>query len=183
MQHRQVWLDETRAALAADAFGPARLRAKPDYQRFHPGWRSLMMRADSVNRWWEDDQMKIANFETARRITFTAIALHRYRGRHGSFPDSLQKLMPEFLAEQPRDFMSGQPLRYRLEADGRFSLWSVGDDLRDDGGDPLRVSGSPIFNLPRILDGRDWVWPKPATEAEVAAYHAELAARRASPAP
>ena len=128
--------------------------------------------------------LKFATFETVRRLTFTAIALHRHRLKHGKFPESLGALVPEFLVEVPRDFMDGQPLRYQLPPDGQFRLWSVGEDFKDDGGDPTPVGvASGSSNLPDWLKGRDWVWPQAATEAEVAAYHAELAAKRALSAP
>ncbi len=110
-------------------------------------------------------------------MAFTAIALHRHRLKHRQFPESLGALVPEFLAEVPRDFMDGQPLRYRREPNGQFRLWSVGEDFKDDGGDATTVgaASSSSFNW---LEGKDWVWPQPASEAEVAAYHAELEAKR-----
>lgn len=125
---------------------------------------------------------RFATFETIRRLTFTAIALHRHRLKQGKFPESLGALVPEFLAEVPRDFMDGQPLRYQLQPDGQFRLWSVGEDFKDAGGDPTPV-GAQSPNPFDWVKGRDWVWPQPATEAEVAAYHAELAAKRASALP
>ena len=124
-------------------------------------------------------QKKFAHFEVVRRLTVTAIALHRHRLKHGKFPESLGALVPEFLAEVPRDFMDGQPLRYRLDTDGQFRLWSVGEDFKDDGGDATTV-GAHSTNPFDWLKGRDWVWPQPATEAEVAAYHATLEAVRAA---
>lgn len=63
----------------------------------------------------------------------TALALARHRLRHGRFPDPLPALVPTYLPELPRDRMDGQPLRYRKEADDRFTLWSIGADHRDDG--------------------------------------------------
>lgn len=127
-------------------------------------------------------QKNFAHYEAVRRLTVTAIALHRHRLKHGQFPASLGALVPEFLAEVPRDFMDGQPLRYRLEADGQFRLWSVGEDFKDDGGDATTV-GAHSTNPFDWLKGRDWIWPQAASEAEVAAYHAELEAKRASTPP
>ena len=124
---------------------------------------------------------KFAQFEAVRRLTFTAIALHRHRLKHEKFPASLGTLVPEFLAEVPRDFMDGQPLRYQLQPDGQFRLWSVGEDFKDDGGDPNPLAPPGTYETPNWLKGRDWVWPQAATEAEVAAYHAALAAERAKP--
>jgi hypothetical protein len=89
-----------------------------------------------------------------------AVALKRYELRHGKLPATLASLAPEFLTEVPHDFMDGQALRYRLNGDGSFALYSVGEDGRDDGGDPLpAVSGENRQNasIPAV---RDWVWPR-----------------------
>ena len=75
-----------------------------------------------------------AEAEARRRILIAAIALKRYRGRHGGYPKALQELVPELLQSPPIDFMDGKPLRYQLTDDGHFVLYSVGLDCVDDGG-------------------------------------------------
>jgi hypothetical protein len=173
----QVWLDGARQAHQADALALpyARMLAAAKPLEYPPRTAMLsQMLLPALSR----INNKLATFETIRRLTFTAIALHRYKLKHGQFPESLGALVPVFLAEVPRDFMDGQPLRYRREPDGQFRLWSVGEDFKDDGGDPTPV-GAPNTNPFDWLKGKDWVWPQPASEAEVAAYHAELAAKRA----
>jgi hypothetical protein len=94
--------------------------------------------------------------ETQRRLTIAAIAAERYRLRHGHFPSELQALVPVFLSAGPLDPMSGQPLRYRTNATGGFVLYSVGEDGRDDGGDPKPQSATNRFDL---WSGKDAVWP------------------------
>jgi hypothetical protein len=67
-------------------------------------------------------------------------------------------LVPEFLPAVPVDPADGQPLRYRAAAAGGFTLYSVGEDGVDDGGNPTNrqpASGSLYWQ-----DGKDWVWPK-----------------------
>ncbi len=68
--------------------------------------------------------------------------------------------------------MDGQPLRYRPNADGTFLLYSVGENGKDDGGDPSLekgVTGSSFYwQNPKALD---WVWPQPATPEEVQSFH------------
>jgi hypothetical protein len=117
---------------------------------------------------------RAAETEARRRILIAAIAIERYRGRHGSYPKSLQELAPELLKSPPIDFMDGQPLRYRLTGDGHFLLYSVGLDCTDDGGkmpQPRRRSlGSPYIVPTRMDEGTDLVWPLPASPAEVAAH-------------
>ena len=67
--------------------------------------------------------------------------------------------MPEFLPALPRDLMAGQPLRYRLNPDGSFILYSVGEDGRDDGGDETR-EGPAGWRRNDPWGGRDCVWPQ-----------------------
>jgi len=71
-------------------------------------------------------------------------ALERYRLKNGSYPASLTPLLPQFLDKLPHDIFIGGPLKYRLLPDGKFLLYSVGLDARDDGGDAKK----------------DWVWGK-----------------------
>jgi hypothetical protein len=127
-----------------------------------------------------DDVFVISSFirrvmvvETAKRTVITAIALKRYQLKHGNYPPDLDALVPEFLAAVPLDPVDGQPLRYRLNADGTFLLYSVGPNAQDDGGNPALekgVEGSNFYWLnPHSLD---WVWPQPATAEEIENYYA-----------
>lgn len=116
--------------------------------------------------------------ESRRRLLITAIALERYRGRHGSYPPTLQALVPALLQQVPVDFMDGQPLHYRLMEDSHFVLYSVGLDCVDNGGEMRRLRRSEFpYNGPRdsllLLQGPDLVWPRPATAAEVQAQQQE----------
>lgn len=123
-------------------------------------WLSLMMLSavDLYSR-------RAAEVDCHCEMTVTAIALKRYRLKHGEWPAKLSALAPEFLASMPRDWLDGQPLRYRLNPDGTFLLYSVGADGKDDGGDPRPKEGESRS----MLKGRDFVWPQPATEAEIEA--------------
>jgi hypothetical protein len=53
--------------------------------------------------------------------------------------------------------MDGHPLRYRLNDDATFTLWSVGFDGKDNGGNPT-MPDPQKQNFPQ--DARDMVWPK-----------------------
>ncbi len=104
--------------------------------------------------------------ECQRRLLVTALALTRFHLRHGEYPTALNALVPDFMAEVPRDAIDGQPLRYRLRPDGAFLLYSIGEDGVDHGGDATPAKpGEP----PRNWNGRDWVWPEPASPEEVTA--------------
>jgi len=119
---------------------------------------------------------RIAEAETLRRLTVAALALNRYQLAHHSYPSSLADLVPAYLPELPRDFMDGKPLRYKLNPDGTFLLYSVGEDGEDNGGDP--TAKGAVYNW---LQGRDIVWPRAATKQEVEEYqkaqHQKPAAR------
>jgi hypothetical protein len=118
---------------------------------------------------WFERALRVAmQFETRRQMTLTAIALKRFEMRYSHLPADLKELVPEFLAELPRDYMTDQPLRYRLKAEREFILYSVGDDGRDDGGDTSRRL-SPGFLNPfafQLWDSRDAVWPVAITQEE-----------------
>jgi hypothetical protein len=106
--------------------------------------------------------------EAKRRLAVTAISLMRYKLKYGRFPERLDALTISFVAAVPLDPMSGAPLRYRLNSDGSFMLYSVGEDGKDDGGDPQPIADASS-RLTSVQangwGGRDWVWPQPATNA------------------
>ena len=83
-----------------------------------------------------------------------ACALERCRLARGAFPQALAELVPEFLPVLPVEIVNGEPYRYRRAEDGSFLLYSVGTDLRDDGGvsDPQASAAKQA----------DWVWHYPA---------------------
>ena len=111
---------------------------------------------------------KVMNAECSQRMTVVAIALKRFQLAHGIFPEKLSELTPEILAIVPLDPVDGQPLRYRRNADETFLLYSIGDDGVDDGGNPKSSGDSQSLQWQH---GRDWVWPQPATPAEVQFFY------------
>jgi hypothetical protein len=106
--------------------------------------------------------------EVMQRCAVTVIALKRYNLRRGTLPKDLSALVPEFLPAIPRDPVDGKSLRYRLNADGTFLLYSIGLDGIDNGGDA--TPAPPATSLWWAF-ARDWVWPQPATPAEVQNYY------------
>jgi hypothetical protein len=100
--------------------------------------------------------------ETERQLTLAAISLARFRFAHGSLPQQLSQLSPEFLTQAPYDPMSGKALHYRPGPDGGFLLYSVGLDGIDNGGDPTANGSTNRFGF---WDGRDAVWPSPPKRA------------------
>jgi len=70
---------------------------------------------------------------------------------------TLAALAPQFSEKLPHDIINGQPLHYRREADGRFVLYSIGWNEKDDGGQVILTP-----DRKPSLDQGDWVWPPPA---------------------
>jgi hypothetical protein len=104
----------------------------------------------------------------ARDVVVTAIALKRYQLQHGAWPETLAAMVPALLPSVPIDPYDGKPLRYHPNADGTFLLYCVGEDGVDDGGDPTCPTTSSSASFYWQNDkARDWVWPQPATPAEI----------------
>ena len=67
----------------------------------------------------------------------TAIAVERYRRKHGRIPNQLGQLAPDFLPQVPIDPFDGKPMRYVVR-DGEYLLYVVGSDGVDNGGEGER---------------------------------------------
>jgi hypothetical protein len=95
--------------------------------------------------------------KTANDLARLAVALEQHFLAHGAYPDSLAPV----LATDPalaalHDPFDGKPYRYRRDPDGGFTLWGVGQNLRDDGG------AFPGKKGPRAdYDTGDLVWRIP----------------------
>jgi hypothetical protein len=68
----------------------------------------------------------------ALRCLAAAVAAERYRRLHGNWPQSLEQLTPDLLAEVPTDPFTGDPLLYHHLPDG-IVIYSVGLDGEDNG--------------------------------------------------
>src|SRR5204863_7525309 len=80
------------------------------------------------------------------RSATLAVALERYRRQHSQWPETLQAVVPGWLAEVPEDPHGNGPLRYARLPDG-IVVYSVGRDGRDNGGRvhaPIDSPGSDI---------------------------------------
>ena len=113
---------------------------------------------------------RAAEAEARRRLIVTAIALERFHLARRCYPDSLSKLVPEFLKSELKDFIDAEPLRYRRSDDDRFLLYSVGLDGFDDHGQLLAMGSMSAGSGFNRFESPDLVWPMAATPAEVQAY-------------
>jgi len=151
LQAHRSWPEAKQALTHADA-RVAALNGELDQFRY---LFSVMGKPDSLRA-----GTSAVSAETERQMTLAAIALKRFQLRHGKLPPSLEALVPELLPAVPYDYMSAKPLGYRLKADGTYVLYSVGEDGKDDGGDPTPPPGTS----PGLWGGRDAVWPSAVEE-------------------
>lgn len=100
---------------------------------------------------------RFATMQTSVDQALVACALERHRLSKGQLPETLDALVPSFIAQLPRDVVSGKPVQYRREAAGHFTIWSVGWDGKDDNG-TVATKGSSSVDY----DKGDWTWPAPA---------------------
>jgi hypothetical protein len=94
--------------------------------------------------------VQAATFTDQTRI---ACALERFRLARGAYPETLTELAPAFIPAVPVEIMNGESYRYRRTDDGKFLLYSVASNLRDDHGVP--APGLSAQKQP------DWVWRYP----------------------
>lgn len=88
-----------------------------------------------------------ARNQTLVNEAFLACGLERYRLAHDQYPETLEALVPQFAEKVPHDIVGGQSLKYHRAADGKFALYSVGWNQKDDGGLPGKTAAES-----------DWVW-------------------------
>ena len=85
-------------------------------------------------------------------------ALERYRLAQGAYPATLADLVPQFIADLPRDPYARAPYHYQRRKDGTFLLYGVGVNRQDDGGQ-INPNASEREQLDDI-----WLYaPMPAT--------------------
>lgn len=86
-----------------------------------------------------------ARLAVERQLMNTACELERYHLRHGSYPASLDAVP----AGARIDPLHDKPFCYRAQ-DGKFTLYSIGPDEKDDGG--VKVPKKAFEDQP------DWIW-------------------------
>jgi hypothetical protein len=134
-----------------------------------------VLKIPDLRRYFEDSSpnsvlRRTLQAEAGRNVVISAIALKRFQLKQGRLPDTLAELAPDYLPAVPIDPYDGKPLKYHPNYDGTYLLYSVGEDGVDDGGDaslPSGKTGSWYW-----LRGRDWVWPQPASPADVENFYA-----------
>ncbi|MBI5802294.1 MAG: hypothetical protein HZA92_16410 [Verrucomicrobia bacterium] len=168
ISYNRLFDDFIVSALPSEAgkFDPARIRSKSaamtdELQREHRPSKAILS-----HRWISNRLLpalgkamhRACQAQGFAQLAITACALERHWLARGSYPESLGALAPEFAKQLPLDPMSGQPFHYERTADGRFRLWSVGWNGKDDGGAVgLREPAKKELDFEK----GDWVWPVP----------------------
>jgi hypothetical protein len=132
------------------------LQAEMEAQKKHCFWpykAQALMVIPAIN----SSVKKFALIQAQVDLARTACALERFRLGHENYPDSLDVLAPQFIAQLPHDLINGQPLHYRRTEDGKFVLYSVGWDEKDYGGKIFLTKSGSIDR-----EKGDWVWQYPA---------------------
>ncbi len=82
-------------------------------------------------------------------LSLVAIAIERFRLKNGHLPEALDALVPDFLPEKPLDPCTQRDtLVYRISEDqNSFLLYSLGPNLKDDGGDAEEMR-DVVFPIP-----------------------------------
>ncbi|MDO8588438.1 MAG: hypothetical protein Q7T82_15530 [Armatimonadota bacterium] len=79
--------------------------------------------------------------EAQNGILAVTLALRAYRLEHGKYPASLAEIAPGYLKKIPNDpFAAGGPLKYKPTG-GKYVLYSLGPDCKDNGGASI---GGPV---------------------------------------
>lgn len=75
----------------------------------------------------------LAKAQALRAAVAVAVAARRYHIEQGTYPENAEELVPRYMTALPKDPFDGHALRMKRAGDG-LVIYSVGPDLRDDGG-------------------------------------------------
>ncbi len=81
---------------------------------------------------------KAATLRAETALTQILLAAKQYKARTGQYPESMAQVRSVGLAGIPMDPFSGKEFGYRRTPKG-FLAYSIGKDLKDDGGRPVRT--------------------------------------------
>ena len=149
------WKEAREAALAWDE----ELKQQRNQMWMRPTHIVTLLIAPSISKIIH----KIIHTQALVNQSVIACALERLRIEKGSYPDSLDAVKLADGRPLPGDPMNGNAMGYRKTTDGRYALWSVGFDGKDDGG--KRVLDEKRRENTKFSDAAyvgDWVWDFPS---------------------
>lgn len=94
---------------------------------------------------------RTAEADTQSSLIYTAMSMCKYKQATGSYPDTLEQLVPQHAMMIPIDPFSGNSLKMG-EKDGWRIIYSLGPDMSDDAGTPYDYKthkGDIILTLPK----------------------------------
>lgn len=83
-----------------------------------------------------------------------ACVLEQHRIKNGGYPETLAGVTLSSGKPLPVDLVSGKPMGYQKTPDGKYKLWGVGLDRKDDGGERIEARVGPTGEGAK----GDWVW-------------------------
>jgi hypothetical protein len=126
---------------------PSTFDAVTAFAKAHPGRRSQSMPSgmlDTLTRPWgahlpatllTSYVNAIAERLATARASVAAVAVARYAHDHAhALPETLEKLVPDYLSAPLIDPFSGEELKYRHD-DAGYKVYSIGANRKDDGGE------------------------------------------------
>ncbi|MBN8456343.1 MAG: hypothetical protein J0M04_00660 [Verrucomicrobia bacterium] len=141
----------------------AALAATEQYrnQTSHSSALSRMCRDLNLLTWMEDSTLlalrmlgKAAYAQCLIDQAVIACVLEQYRIKNGGYPETLAGVTLSSGKPLPVDLVSGKPMGYQKTPDGKYKLWGVGLDRKDDGGEQIEARVGPTGEG---AEG-DWVW-------------------------
>lgn len=102
----------------------------------------LLMKRDPVGRMlalllmpsMEKAQASHIRCIASLRATRVVLAICCFKVERSRVPSGPAELVPDFLPEWPLDSFDGKPLRWRTDPDGGWAIYSIGENLVDEGG-------------------------------------------------
>lgn len=134
--------------------------SRPQYEEHRTQWTTLAQESFLLGKTAPAlDRMTrlVWRVKTGRRALMTILGVMRYAKERSVYPPTLDTLVADgYMNELPIDPYGGRAFGYQRTKDG-FVLYSVGENLTDDGG----RQGSDQNGKPRMwADNGDWVfWP------------------------
>lgn len=92
---------------------------------------------------------RIFQSEATNNQALLACALERYRIHSGKLPLTLHELIPEYLNKIPNQVVINEPMIYKRFNDQDYLLYSIGWNMKDDGG---------VISAYDHINQFDWVW-------------------------
>jgi hypothetical protein len=159
-KHTEVWSAMTRR-LALPLYDRRRTHTRTELQALCADpvnkhrYALICMLMPSLDR----AAMIVGETAMAQQSMVAVLGLLRYRADHGQFPAVLDHLVPTYLEQLPIDVFDGDPLKYSVDGDGAMMLYSVGRNLRDDGGSSEQVPEAEAFGADRKSPADIVYWP------------------------